>query len=131
MQTHANLHPIIWFDVLFLFQTAHTPYVSNSSSDGGVKGLFIHWNKSIFVNVLSLSDETRFEKCHLYAACCLITAKSNIVVEVAAGGPKPVTYLTKRYAVGKLAEYHTHKVAPCVETLGMFVRAMLFYQWFD
>lgn len=50
------------------------------------------------------------------------------VVEVATGGPKPVTYLTEGYAVGKLAEYHTHKVAPCVETLGMFVRAMLFYQ---
>lgn len=50
------------------------------------------------------------------------------VVEVAASGLKPVTYLTKRYAVGELAEYHTHKVTPCVETLGMFVRAMLFYQ---
>lgn len=81
MKTHANLHQIIWFDVFISFPNSTSPpYVSNWHSGGGVNGLFIHWNRSIFVNVLSLSDETRFEKCHLYAACCFSTAKINIVM---------------------------------------------------
>ena len=41
-----------------------------------------------------------------------------------------VAYLTQRNAIGKLAEYHAHQMAPCVETLGMFVRTVLSYQGF-
>ena len=48
------------------------------------------------------------------------------MVQIAVSGLKTIAYLTKRYTVGKLAEYHTHKVTPCVETLDMFVRTMLF-----
>ena len=50
------------------------------------------------------------------------------MIQVAIGRVKTVTYLTQGYAVGELTEYHAHKVAPGIKTLGMFVRSMLFYQ---
>ena len=50
---------------LHVSKTAHTPYVSFSVSGGGVNGSFIQRQRSIFVKVLSLSEDTRFEKCHL------------------------------------------------------------------
>ena len=44
---------------------------------------------------------------------------------------EPVAYLTQRNAIGKLTGYHAHQMTPFVETLGMFVRAVLSYQGFD
>lgn len=49
------------------------------------------------------------------------------MIQIAVGRMEPVAYLTQRNAIGKLTEYHAHQMAPCVETLGMFVRAVLSY----
>ena len=53
------------------------------------------------------------------------------MIQIAVGRMEPVAYLTQRNAIGKLAEYHAHQMALCVETLGMFVRAVLSDQGFD
>ena len=50
------------------------------------------------------------------------------MIQIAVGRMEPVAYLTQRNAIGKLTEYHAHQMAPCVETLGMFVRAVLSYK---
>ena len=52
------------------------------------------------------------------------------MIQIAVGRMEPVAYLTQRNAIGKLTEYHAHQMAPCVETLGMFVRTVLSYQGF-
>ena len=54
------------------------------------------------------------------------SAENTQMIQVAIGGVQTVTYLTQGYAVGELTEYHAHKVTPCVKTLAMFVRSMLF-----
>lgn len=57
-------------------------------------------------------------------------ARDAKVIQIPVGGMETVAYLTQRNAIGKLAEYHAHQMAPCVETLGMFVRTVLSYQGF-
>ena len=57
-------------------------------------------------------------------------ARNAEMIQIAVGRMEPVAYLTQRNAIGKLTEYHAHQMAPCVETLGMFVRAVLSYYTF-
>ena len=57
-------------------------------------------------------------------------ARNAKVIQIPVGGMETVAYLTQRNAIGKLTEYHAHQMAPCVETLGMFVRTVLSYQGF-
>lgn len=53
-------------------------------------------------------------------------ARNAKVIQIPVGGMETVAYLTQRNAISKLAEYHAHQMAPCVETLDMFVRAPCF-----
>ena len=53
------------------------------------------------------------------------------MIQIAIVGMQTATYLTQGCAVGELTEYHAHKVTPCVKTLGVFVRSMLFNERFD
>ena len=71
MKTNTKFHQIMWFDVFCSNGKNHSPpYVSNWFSGCGVKGLLIQWYRSIFVNMLNLSKETRFLK----SGICILPA---------------------------------------------------------
>jgi hypothetical protein len=119
-------------------------YLGTERDDGGVEG--IDWiletelatgeayllSKITKERVIALTEESAGAMLVLIGEVRLRRGAGNAeVVQVTVGRMKPIAYLTQGHTVGKLTEYHAHKVTPCIESLGIFVRPVLLCERFD
>lgn len=53
------------------------------------------------------------------------------MIQISSCRLQPITDFSERDTVGKLAKYHTHEVVPCIESFGMPICIVFFYNLFN